>query len=130
MKRTFTIVAAVLILVGCNGSTTVTDTVVVETKNDVEIEKKNVYELSVDIFNVATEKLKDAKSEADIEEIENGIESALAAVEGSEEMRVYMSYVEMNDTVALKEYEESRLMLIKAAEAYSSALSEAYMGLR
>ena len=70
MKRTFTIVAAVLILVGCNGSTTVTDTVVVETKNDVEIEKKNVYELSVDIFNVATEKLKDAKSEADIEEIE------------------------------------------------------------
>ena len=130
MKRTFTIVAAVLILVGCNGSTTVTDTVVVETKNDVEIEKKNVYELSVGIFNVATEKLKDAKSEADIEEIENGIESALAAVEGSEEMRVYMSYVEMNDTVALKEYEESRLMLIKAAEAYSSALSEAYMGLR
>ena len=130
MKRTFTIVAAVLILVGCNGSTTVTDTVVVETKNDVEIEKKNVYELSVDIFNVATEKLKDAKSEADIEEIENGIESALAAVEGSEEMRVYMSYVEMNDTVALKEYEESRLMLIKAAEAYSSALSEAYMRLR
>lgn len=122
MKKFLFAVVALSLIVACGENTAVDSS-----KNGVVVEKKNVYDLGADIYNEAAEKLRNVKSESEIEALETEFQDALDALENSKEMAEYVTCVRSGDSVALKKYDASRKRLEDAAAAYSSALLDAYM---
>lgn len=122
MKKFLFAVVALFLIVACGENTAVDSS-----KNEVVVEKKNVYDLGADIYNDAAEKLRNVKSESEIEALETEFQDALDALENSKEMAEYVACVRSGDSVALKKYDASRKRLEDAAAAYSSALLDAYM---
>ena len=74
MKKIFMAVMALFLLVAC-GETVTQNAPDAEEK--VVVEKKDVYMLGADIYNEAAEKLKNVKTEDELELIESGIQESL-----------------------------------------------------
>ena len=124
MKKIFMAVMALFLLVACGGTVTQNAQ---DAEEKVVVEKKDVYILGADIYNEAAEKLKNVKTEDELELIESGIQESLDALENSKEMAEYIACVNSGDSVSLQGYDISRQMLEDAAAAYSAALLEAYV---
>ena len=124
MKKIFMAVMALFLLVACGGTVTQNAQ---DAEEKVVVEKKDVYMLGADIYNEAAEKLKNVKTEDELELIESGIQESLDALENSKEMAEYIACVNSGDSVSLQGYDISRQMLEDAAAAYSAALLEAYV---
>lgn len=122
MKKLFMAAVALIVLAACGGNAVVDTSV-----KDAVAEKKDVYELGAEIYNDAAEKLRNVKSESEIEDIETEFQKALDALENSAEMVEYIACVNSGDSIARQQYEASRKKLEDAAATYSSVLLDAYI---
>lgn len=124
MKKIFMAIMALSLLAACDETTTVRP---LETREEVAVEKKDVYELGAEAYDKATAKLKNVKNESEVELVETEIQNTLDALENSEAMAEYIACVNSGDSVGILKYEVSLKSLEEAVAAYSAALLDAYM---